>query len=79
MALALQTLTRKASCSYCGKESADLKRCWRCKRASFCGAECQNAAWKQHKKRCESLLSVGDDCDKVAAAQAVWDLEGVLK
>ena len=43
------------SCSHCGKQREALKRCSRCKQDSYCGAECQNAAWKGHRKSCVSL------------------------
>ena len=69
---------RKAmsSCSHCGKQRAALKRCSRCKEASYCGAECQNAAWKGHKKSCVSL---GDVIEKVNAANLREDWRAVLK
>jgi len=40
------------SCSHCGKEGRDLKRCLRCMHAAYCGAECQKAGWRVHKKTC---------------------------
>jgi hypothetical protein len=55
LALAIQSLELKASCSHCGKEAAELKRCSVCKHASYCGDACQNAAWKKHKKTCVTL------------------------
>ena len=52
------------TCSFCGKgakkKGAELKRCSRCKRVWYCGAECQNAGWKGHKKTCMAPLSVQD-------------------
>jgi len=76
VALAIQTLELKASCSHCGKECADLRRCSVCKHASYCGAACQNAAWKKHKKNCVTLEEVRN---RVTAAGAVRDWRGVLK
>ena len=38
-----------ASCSHCGKQGTALKRCLRCKRASYCGVDCQKAGWRLHK------------------------------
>ena len=64
------------SCSKCGKQRAELKRCSRCKQASYCGAKCQNAAWKGHKKTC---LTLNDVFVKVAAAGLVEDWREVLK
>ena len=65
-----------SSCSHCGTQSAALKRCSRCKQASYCGAECQNTAWKGHKKRCLTLKEV---FEKVKAAGLVHDWREVLK
>ncbi|KAJ1467973.1 hypothetical protein T484DRAFT_2304801 [Baffinella frigidus] len=45
-----------ASCSHCGKIAPALQRCSRCKQASYCGAECQKAAWQLHKKTCSLPL-----------------------
>lgn len=50
----------EVKCSFCGKEKGvvALKRCMRCKQASYCGAECQKAAWGLHKKTCKEALRV---------------------
>ena len=50
IAEALATLALKDSCSQCGKQGEDLLRCSICKHAWYCGAACQRAAWKGHKK-----------------------------
>ena len=46
----------KFSCENCGKSPAygeQLLRCGRCKRASYCGIDCQRAHWKvAHKAAC---------------------------
>jgi len=76
LALAIQTLELKASCSHCSKECADLKRCSICKHASYCGAACQNAAWKKHKKICVTLEEARK---RVNAAREGEDWRGVLK
>ena len=76
LALAIQTLELKASCSHCGRECAELKRCTVCKHASYCGVACQNAAWKKHKKICVTLEEVKK---RVSAAVMVGDCRGVLK
>ena len=43
-------------CGSCGKgqqeTGAPLKACTRCRKAFYCGASCQRAAWPQHKKTC---------------------------
>ena len=76
LALAIQTLELKASCSHCGMECAELKRCSVCKHASYCGAACQNVAWKKHKKNCVTLEEVRK---RVDAAVQGDDWRGVLK
>jgi hypothetical protein len=76
LALAIQTLELKASCSHCGKEAAELKRCSVCKHASYCGAACQNAAWKKHKKNCVTLEEVRKRVDTALEGD---DWRGVLK
>jgi len=76
LALAIQTLELKARCSHCGKEFAELKRCSVCKHASYCGAACQNAAWKKHKKTCVTIEEVST---RVNAAGQGKDWRGVLK
>ena len=54
----------EAGCSHCGTHSVALKRCARCLQVSYCGAECQKAAWKQHKEACSASLPLS----------AVWEL-----
>ena len=65
-----------SSCSQCGKQRKALKRCSRCKQASYCGVTCQNAAWKGHRKTC---LTVEDVFDKVDAAHLCRDWREVIK
>jgi hypothetical protein len=79
VALAIEALSLKHTCSHCGKRGAALKLCSRCKQASYCGAECQNAAWKKHKKTCAPPLSLGEVRGRVAAAWVARDWRGVLK
>ena len=68
-----------ASCAHCGKQGVGFKHCSVCKQASYCGAECQKANWKGHKKTCSPLVTVNDVCAKVNAANAAGDWRGVLK
>ncbi|PPQ92967.1 hypothetical protein CVT25_000168 [Psilocybe cyanescens] len=42
------------TCERC-KTTTALKRCSRCKSASYCSKECQTADWKTHKRNCEQL------------------------
>ena len=76
LALAIRTLELKASCAHCEKRCENLKHCSVCKHASYCGAACQNAAWKKHKKTCLTLEEVEK---RVKAAVEGEDWRGVLK
>ena len=67
------------SCAYCGKQGAGFKRCSRCKQASYCGASCQNAHWKRHKKKCAPPLSLRDVAENIRRAHNELDWRGVLK
>jgi hypothetical protein len=79
VAEALRALALKDSCAHCGKQGTALKRCSTCKHAWYCGAACQNAAWKRHKKTCAPLLSTEDVRARVDAADDAEDWREVLK
>ena len=79
VAQALKTMELKDSCAHCGKPGRALKRCSICKHAWYCGAECQNAAWKGHKKTCAPPLSTDDVRARVDAAGDAGDWREVLK
>jgi hypothetical protein len=79
VAEALTALALKDSCARCGKQGTALKRCSICKRAWYCGAACQNAAWKRHKKTCAPPLSTEDVRARVDAACDAGDWREVLK
>jgi len=64
------------SCAHCGKHGAGFKRCSVCKQASYCGAACQNAHWKRHKKNCAPLRDVAS---RINSDQEAGDWRGVLK
>lgn len=42
-------------CSQCGAPDSQFK--CSCKQVYYCGAECQNKDWKQHKSKCAVILS----------------------
>ena len=67
------------SCARCGKQGVEFKRCSRCKQTSYCGAECQNADWKRHKKKCAPLVPLEDVASKINAARATQDWRGILQ
>jgi len=56
-----------------------FKRCSRCKQACYCGAECQNADWKRHKKKCAPPVPLQDVAAKINAAHVTDNWRGVLK
>jgi hypothetical protein len=62
-------------CSHCGKAGVELKRCMRCKEASYCGAACQKADWTRHKKSCAQR----DLVEKLWEAHSERDWRGILK
>jgi len=67
------------SCALCGKQGVGFKRCSRCKQASYCGAECQHADWKRHKKTCEPPVPLQEVVAQTNAARATGDWRGVLE
>ena len=64
-------------CAHCGKQGVGFKRCSRCKQACYCGAECQNADWKRHKKKCAPPVPLHDVTAKINAAHAAGDWRGL--
>ena len=64
-----KTTSAEATCSHCGKKDVALKSCSRCLQTSYCGAECQRAAWKGHKMTC-----VKTTCAPPLPLRNVWDL-----
>ena len=66
----------EATCSHCGaSKDVSLLKCSRCMHASYCGAECQRAAWKGHKKSC---ARIEDIYGKLATASAAGDWRGII-
>ena len=79
MAQAIGTVSLQVICAHCGKQGAVLKRCSVCKNVWYCGAACQNAAWRRHKKKCAPPLSTDDVREKVLAGAAASEWREVLK
>ncbi|KAJ1483376.1 hypothetical protein T484DRAFT_2591122 [Baffinella frigidus] len=85
----------EATCAHCGTRptGVDLKRCARCRQVFYCGAECQKAAWKGHKKTCAPLTQkasalaqkrsapahINDVFASMSAAHDAGDWQGVLQ
>lgn len=44
------------SCSTCGEEKKDAKKCAKCKMVQYCDRVCQKLHWTNHKKFCSRLL-----------------------
>ena len=45
----------KLLCSACGEKSDTLKKCTACLCVWYCGKDCQNRHWKEHKKECKPI------------------------
>ncbi|KAJ7624532.1 hypothetical protein FB45DRAFT_923648 [Roridomyces roridus] len=43
---------RKQACAVCGNIQNEIRRCGKCKHASYCSKECQKADWPTHKVAC---------------------------
>ena len=44
-------------CFHCGKSGAKLRSCAQCRRAWYCGRDCQAADWKRHKQACRAAVA----------------------
>lgn len=56
-ATGLRLPTHNMGCSFCGKLAVRLRMCSACGGASYCGRDCQKAAWRGHKPLCRSLVA----------------------
>lgn len=50
-------------CSQCLKLPSELKRCSKCRQASYCSTNCQRQDWTYHKQECAHLATVTDEYD----------------
>ncbi len=50
--LSTMLIKQKYICNYCMKEFNESFRCSRCKKAYYCGKECQVKDWTIHKILC---------------------------
>jgi hypothetical protein len=48
-----QSRQKHNACALCGKSDGIFSKCARCKKTTYCSAECQRADWKVHKKECK--------------------------
>ncbi|KAJ7272146.1 hypothetical protein C8J57DRAFT_1317970 [Mycena rebaudengoi] len=55
----------KQACAVCGNLEYELRRCGKCKHASYCSKECQKADWPTHKFACNAADS-GVNMTKIA-------------
>jgi hypothetical protein len=44
------------TCCFCHAFSKTLKKCAKCKKASYCSKECQTHHWKRHKSICKLIV-----------------------
>ena len=70
---------RAGICAQCCKQGAGFKRCSVSKQASYCGAACQKAAWKLHRKKCPPPVPIMDVAVRLEAAWTAGDWEGMLQ
>ena len=54
-------------CSHCGAPGAN-KQCTACHSVTYCGADCQRAAWKGHKKACKAIKRLRQSAPAPGAA-----------
>ena len=47
----------EAQCAACSARGMHFKLCAACRTASYCGPECQRAAWKGHKVACRAAVA----------------------
>ena len=64
------------SCWSCGAEGCGLKKCSRCRRASYCSAACQSAHWREHRAECGVWVGERQQRREAAAADRASSLEG---
>ena len=64
------------SCWSCGTEGCGLKKCSRCRRASYCSAACQSAHWREHRAECGVWVGERQQRREAAAADRASSLEG---
>ena len=46
--------SQRNCCDHCKSFKEGMKRCSRCKAVFYCDAECQKAAWRNHKSLCSA-------------------------
>mmetsp|Transcript_7758 Transcript_7758/g.21597 ORF Transcript_7758/g.21597 Transcript_7758/m.21597 type:complete len:413 (+) Transcript_7758:82-1320(+) len=56
--LPLDASSKPDICSNCGKKSASLSQCSRCKYVGYCDRDCQLGHYKEHKMICRGLASM---------------------
>jgi len=57
-------------CDHCGQTIQRLRRCAACRRAFFCGRDCQRAAWPRHREVCGIRNSVADNASNTSPRSA---------
>ena len=58
----------RKSCWSCGATGVPLKKCSVCAVAAYCGADCQRADWRVHKRQCAGLEAGASGSGTSAAA-----------
>ena len=47
-----QGISEAPHCSFCGKESENVKKCTGCRKVQYCDKDCQGKHWNEHKNDC---------------------------
>jgi hypothetical protein len=66
-------------CDVCGEGGDGLQLCGRCKAATYCGRECQAAAWPAHKGVCNPKRPEAKRTLFWAAREGAPPIEGLIK
>ena len=58
----------EAHCAACSARGLHFKLCSACRTVSYCGPECQRAAWKEHKAACRAAVAAREHAKLVSPA-----------
>ncbi|XP_045188920.2 uncharacterized protein LOC123546576 [Mercenaria mercenaria] len=68
-----QILDLVETCCFCHIDSNKLKKCGKCKKASYCSKECQKQHWKRHQIICK-LMTENFTVDIKMSETTKWDV-----
>jgi hypothetical protein len=56
--MATKDLPNDKFCELCGKHDEACRMCSGCRRVRYCGSECQNSHWQEHRENCKVACEV---------------------